>query len=68
LLFTESQVLKETLESRKIIEKAKGILMKELNISENEAYNLLHKKSMDKRISMKEVANVVIISNEFKRG
>ncbi len=65
-LFTETEALKEALESRKLIEKAKGILMKELNISENEAYDLLHKKSMDKRLSMKEVAKALIISNEFK--
>jgi uroporphyrinogen-III synthase len=67
-LFTETETLKEALESRKLIEKAKGILMKELNISENEAYGMIHKKSMDRRLSMKEVASAVIISNEFKSG
>ncbi len=65
-LFTETEALKEALESRKLIEKAKGILMKELSISESEAYNMLHKKSMDRRITMKEVAKALIISNEFK--
>lgn len=65
-LFGETEILKEALESRKLIEKAKGILMKELNISEGEAYEMLHKKSMDKRMSMKEVAKAVIISSEFK--
>lgn len=65
-LFTETEVLKDALESRKIIEKAKGILMKDLAISEGEAYKLLHKKSMDKRISMKEVAQAVILSSELK--
>jgi uroporphyrinogen-III synthase len=65
-LFSESETLKDALESRKLIEKAKGILMKELSISENEAFKLIHKKSMDKRISMKEVANAIIISNEIR--
>lgn len=65
-LFTETEALKDALESRKIIEKAKGILMKELAITEENAYNLLHKKSMDKRISMKEVAKAVILSSELK--
>lgn len=65
-LFTETEMLKEALESRKLIERAKGILMKELNIAENEAYKMLHKKSMDKRMTMKEVANAVIISSEFR--
>lgn len=64
-LFSEGETLKEALETRKIIEKAKGILMKKTGISENEAYKMLHKKSMDKRISMKEVANAVIISNDL---
>jgi len=65
-LFTETEALKDALESRKLIEKAKGVLMKDLAVSEEEAYRLLHKKSMDKRISMKEVAKAVILSNELK--
>jgi uroporphyrinogen-III synthase len=67
-LFTESHELREALETRKIIEKAKGILMKEMSISEDDAYKLLNKKSMDKRISMKEVAEAIMISDELKRG
>ena len=67
LLFSEKEALKEALETRKVIEKAKGILMKEFSISEDDAYKLLHKKSMDKRLSMKEIANAVIISSEFKK-
>lgn len=67
LLFSEKEALKVALETRKIIEKAKGILMKEFGVSEAEAYKLLHKKSMDKRLSMKEVANAIIISSEFKK-
>lgn len=64
-LFSESKALKDALESRKLVERAKGILMKDLNVSEEEAYKLLHRKSMDKRISMKEVANAVILSKEL---
>lgn len=67
MLFSEKEALKEALETRKVIEKAKGILMKEFATSEDEAYKLLHKKAMDKRLSMKEVANAIIISSEFKR-
>jgi uroporphyrinogen-III synthase len=67
MLFSEKEALKEALETRKIIEKAKGILMSEFSISEDEAYKLLHKKSMDKRMSMKEIANAIIISAEFKK-
>lgn len=67
-LFSEKEALKEMLETRKLIEKAKGILMKEFQIAEDKAYKLLHKKSMDRRISMKEVAEAIIISNEFKNS
>lgn len=66
-LFEEGELLRDALESRKLIEKAKGILMKELGINEEEAYKSLHRKSMDKRISMKDVANAIILSNEFKK-
>jgi len=67
LLFSEKEALKEALETRKLIEKAKGILMKEFSIGEDDAYKLLHKKSMDKRMSMKEISNAIIISSEFKK-
>lgn len=67
-LFSEKEALKEALETRKLIERAKGILMRDLNISEEEAHKLLHKKSMDKRLSLKEVANAVIISSDFKKN
>jgi len=66
ILFSEKEALKEALETRKVIEKAKGILMEKFTINEDDAYKLLHKKAMDKRLSMKEVANAIIISSEFK--
>ena len=40
----------------------------EMSISEDEAYKLLNKKSMDKRISMKDVADAILISDELRRG
>jgi AmiR/NasT family two-component response regulator len=50
----------ERLESRKIIDRAKGILMKALNLSEPEAFSWIQKTAMDRRISMKEVAAAVV--------
>jgi len=67
MLFSEKEALKEALKTRKVIEKAKGIIMKDFSITENEAYKMLHKKSMDRRMSMKEVATAIIISSEFKK-
>ena len=50
----------ERLESRKVIDRAKGILMKALNLSEPEAFSWIQKTAMDRRISMKDVAAAVI--------
>ncbi len=58
---------KDALETRKIVEKAKGILMKELNISEDEAYKKIHKKSMDIRKTMKDISEAIILSSEIRK-
>ncbi|MFH1062675.1 MAG: GAF domain-containing protein [Candidatus Omnitrophota bacterium] len=67
-LLVKTRVIQEELETRKKVEKAKGILMKEQNITEDEAYNLLRKSSMSKRISMKDIAEAIILSFEIKKG
>lgn len=66
LLITQTLELKEALELRKVIEQAKGILMKRRNISENEAYRILQKESMDSRKSLKEIADAIIIADQMK--
>jgi two-component system, response regulator PdtaR len=65
-LVVESKAIKEELESRKAIERAKGILMKQEHISEDEAYDRIRKYSMDNRRSMKEVSEAIILSNAMK--
>ena len=52
--------LYERLETRKLIDRAKGILMKALNISEPEAFSWIQKSAMDRRMSMRDIANAVI--------
>ncbi len=52
--------LKEKLEIRKLVEKAKGIIMKKLSLDEPEAMHYLQKKSMDDRVSIKKVAELII--------
>ena len=54
--------LKEKLEIRKLVEKAKGIIMKKLSLDEPEAMHYLQKKSMDDRVSIKKVAELIISS------
>ncbi|MFM8672459.1 MAG: ANTAR domain-containing response regulator [Candidatus Nanopelagicus sp.] len=52
--------LYDRLETRKIIDRAKGILMKAMNLSEPESFTWIQKTAMDRRISMKQVAQAVI--------
>jgi AmiR/NasT family two-component response regulator len=59
-LAAEVADLHERLESRKLIDRAKGILMKALNLSEPEAFSWIQRAAMDRRITMKEVAEAVI--------
>jgi len=66
-LLVKTKIIKEELESRKRIERAKGILMREDGIDENEAYLRLQKFSMDMRKSMREVADAVILADDIKK-
>ncbi|MFA5089222.1 MAG: GAF domain-containing protein [Candidatus Omnitrophota bacterium] len=65
-LMEESLRAKEALETRKLVERAKGILMKMNNLSEDAAYRMIHKKSMDTCRSMKEIAESILLIDEFR--
>lgn len=54
--------LGERLETRKLVDRAKGVLMTKLEISEPEAFRWLQKTAMDRRLGMREVASAVIES------
>ena len=60
--------LKEALETRKLVERAKGILMETHGLRESEAFHRIRKTSMDTRKSMKEVAEAVLLAHEMDRG
>jgi response regulator NasT len=57
---------REELEARKTIERAKGVLMKERGWSEEEAFREMRKSAMDRRKSMKEIAEAILLSKEMK--
>ncbi len=59
-LSDEIKSLGEKLESRKLIEKAKGALMRETGIDEGSAYRIMQKRAMDQRTSLKAVAEAVL--------
>lgn len=56
----------EALTTRKVIDRAKDILSQEANILPSQAYRLIQKQSMDKRKSMREVAEAIILASDIK--
>lgn len=62
----EGEKTKKKLEERKFIERAKGKLMEKYNCSEDEAYKKIRNLSMKKRISMLELANIILSSGDME--
>jgi len=62
MISLESEIanLHDRLETRKLIDRAKGILMSALNLTEPQAFSWIQRAAMDRRMSMKEVALAVI--------
>jgi AmiR/NasT family two-component response regulator len=58
----ENSALKENLEGRKLIERAKGLLMDQRKLSEEQAYSLLKKASMNMRKPMVDVAQAILLA------
>jgi response regulator NasT len=64
----ENETLKRTLETRKLVERAKGILMKRLGLSEPDAFRRIQKTAMDTRRPMSEVAQALLLTEEMAHG
>ncbi|SHF20681.1 ANTAR domain-containing response regulator [Desulforamulus putei] len=58
--------LQETLKARKIVERAKGILMKQKGFSEEQAFKAIQQTAMKKRTTMKSVAEAIITAYEME--
>lgn len=65
-LTQEISSLSERLEARKVVERAKGILMTDFNLGEAEAYRRIQVQSMNTRKSMKEVAEAIILAKDVQ--
>jgi uroporphyrinogen-III synthase len=63
----ENLQLSERLETRRIIDKAKAVLQRDLGINEQEAYLTLQRESRDRRKSMREIADAVLLIEEMRR-
>jgi response regulator NasT len=64
----EAADLKQALEDRKVIEKAKGILMKKANLGENEAFRRLQKLASEKNRKLVEIAQMILTAEEAYGG
>jgi two-component system, response regulator PdtaR len=67
-LQVENSTLKENLEARKLIERAKGLLMERRKLTEEQAYTLIKKTSMNMRKPMADVAQAIILAGGFFHG
>lgn len=61
----QAKKMEKALQERKLIEKAKGILMEKKSLSEKEAFELLRKASMDSRKSMEELAQAIVLTENI---
>ncbi len=66
-LETENFELTNRLETRKVVDRSKGILQRDLNISEDEAYRTMQRESRQRRKSMREIADAILLSDHLRR-
>ena len=67
-LLEKSFEMQEALAVRKLVEQAKGYLMRSKKLTEEEAFRLLQRQSMDLRKSMREIAEAVLLAGEIESG
>ena len=67
-LETENSDLSQQLETRKLVERAKGILQRELGLTEEQSYLSIQRQSRQKRKTMKEVAEAIVLSEDVKNS
>lgn len=64
-LMVKTKVIQEELEVRKLVERAKGIIMKRHGLNEAEAFKKIRKASMDSRKTMREIAEAVLLAEKI---
>jgi len=67
-LETENSQLASRLETRKAVDRAKSVLQRDLSLSEDEAYQMMHRESRQRRKSMREIADAILLSEELRRA
>jgi signal transduction protein with GAF and PtsI domain len=64
-LMVKTKVIQEELEVRKLVERAKGVLMKRHGLEEEEAFKRIRKASMDSRKTMREIAEAILLTEKM---
>jgi len=64
-LMVKTKVIQEELETRKLVERAKEVLMRRRSMTVEQAYRWIQKRSMDSRKSMRHVAEAILLSEEI---
>ncbi len=64
-LMVKTKVIQEELETRKLVERAKGVLMKHHRLDEDEAFKRIRKASMDSRKTMRQVAEAILLADKM---
>ncbi|MGB7603169.1 MAG: ANTAR domain-containing protein, partial [Candidatus Sulfotelmatobacter sp.] len=67
-LETENLQLSDRLESRKSIEKAKGVLQRDFGLDEDSAYRAMQRESRQRRKSMREIADAIILNEDLRKS
>src|SRR5207248_10134269 len=63
----ETNTLRDTLETRKLVERAKGVLMESQSLREADAFRKIQKLSMNTRKSMREIAEAILLAHEVEK-
>lgn len=67
-LENENAQLAGRLEARKVVERAKGILQRDMHVGEEEAYRMMQRESRQRRKSMLEIAEAILLGEEIRKG
>ena len=67
-LENEVSLLSDKLATRKVVERAKGVMQRDLSISEEEAYMIIQRQARQRRKSMKEISEAILLSDELKKS
>lgn len=67
-LETENSELSDRLESRKVIERAKGVLQRDFALDEESAYRAIQRESRQRRKSMREIAEAILLNEDLRKS